>query len=243
MEENVKRIAMWSGPRNISTALMRSFENRSDTQVIDEPFYAHYLKQTGLEHPGRDAVLKSQTTNASVVAKRLLAPLEPGKTVFYQKHMSHHLLLGMDQKWLEPLTHAFLIRDPVSMLASYVKTREQVTLADLGLPQQMALFDYIADKQGTAPPVVDSTDILKNPKEKLVLLCSALGIAFDEAMLAWPAGPRDTDGVWAPWWYKNVEASTGFAPYRYKEPVLEDHLFEIADLAQPFYDKLARYRL
>jgi len=243
MTETAKRIAMWSGPRNISTAMMRAFENRADTQVIDEPYYAHYLVQTGLDHPGRETVLAAQTCDEQEVKASLLAPLQPGKSIFYQKHMSHHLMIGMDQSWLQHVSNAFLIREPIATLASYVKTREEVTLADLGIPQQLALFDFVADKKGTAPPVLDSKDVLKNPKGKLKLLCAALDIPFDEAMLNWPVGKRDTDGAWAPWWYADVEASNGFAPYKYKEPALESHLLEIAELAQPFYEKLARYRL
>jgi hypothetical protein len=223
--------------------MMRSFENRADTQVVDEPFYAFYLKETGLDHPGRDAVLAGQSTDAAEVAADLTAPLNEGCTVFYQKHMSHHMLPGMDQSWMDTVTHAFLIRDPRAMLASYVKSREEVTLADLGLPQQAALFDQVADKLGKAPPVVESADVLKDPRGKLGVLCAALNIPFDEAMLGWPAGKRSSDGVWAPWWYKNVEASTGFAPYVHKDPILEDRLKPIAEEAMPFYEKLSRYSL
>lgn len=243
MADGVTRIAMWSGPRNISTAMMRAFENRPDTHVIDEPFYAHYLKETGLDHPGRETVLAGQENDAYLVAQNLLAPMAAGISVFYQKHMSHHLLLGMDQSWLKHMVHAFLIRDPQLMLASYVKTREEVTLTDLGLPQQLALFDQIADETGAPPPVLDAKDVLKDPEGKLTILCDALGIAFDEAMLSWPAGKRETDGVWAPWWYESVEASTGFERYRYREPELDDRLLEIAELAQPYYEKLARFKL
>lgn len=243
MADNIKRIAMWSGPRNISTAMMRSFENRADTQVIDEPFYAHYLQETGLDHPGREAVLEGQSKDVKHVIDTLLAPLEEGCTIFYQKHMSHHMLVGMDQRWMAKLSHAFLIRDPRAMLASYVKSREEVTLTDLGLPQQLALFDQMADKLGKAPPVIESADVLKDPKGKLVQLCAELEIPFDDAMLSWPAGPRDTDGIWAPWWYKNVEASTGFAPYTHKQFKLESRLKSIADLAMPYYEKLSRYCL
>jgi hypothetical protein len=243
MTDDVTRIAMWSGPRNISTAMMRSFENRSDTQVIDEPFYAHYLFETGIEHPGRDAVLAGQSTDDKHVAETLLAPLQNGKKIFYQKHMSHHQLMGMDQGWMDRVTHAFLIRDPRATLASYVKAREEVSLSDLGLPQQLALFDQMADRLGEAPPVIDSADLRKDPETKLTALCDALDIPFDTAMLSWPAGKRDTDGVWAPWWYNEVEASTGFKPYKYKKPDIADHLESIADLAVPYYEKLSRYCL
>ncbi|TNE63502.1 MAG: HAD family hydrolase [Alphaproteobacteria bacterium] len=242
--DGVTRIAMWSGPRNISTAMMRSFENRADTVVVDEPFYACYLKATGIDHPGRDLVLASQPTDWRLVADSLHAPLDGGKTVFYQKHMSHHLLPDMGRDWMAGLSHAFLIRHPARMLASYVRTRAEVSLADLGLVELSELFDREADRLGKAPPVVDSAAVLEDPETMLTRLCAALEIPFDAAMLAWPAGKRDSDGVWAPWWYKSVEASTGFAaPGPTGMPVLDAKLQRIADAAMPHYEKLARHAL
>ncbi|MCJ9428161.1 HAD family hydrolase [Kordiimonas marina] len=242
--DGVTRIAMWSGPRNISTAMMRSFENRPDTVVVDEPFYATFLKETGIDHPGRDAVLASQSTDWRTVADQLTGPVPAGKSVFYQKHMSHHMLPGMGRDWMAGLTHAFLIREPARMLASYVKTREEVTLEDLGLPQLSDLFGWVSDRLGSAPPVVDSRAVLEDPEGQLSALCAALGIPFDPAMLSWPAGKRDSDGVWAPWWYESVERSTGFmAPPEGPAPTLDARLQRIADAAQPYYDDLAQYRL
>ncbi|MDF1798143.1 MAG: HAD family hydrolase [Planctomycetota bacterium] len=237
------RIAMWSGPRNISTAMMRSFENRPDTVVVDEPLYAHYLKATGLEHPVAELVMDSQPTDWREVTAQLLAPLPEGATIFYQKHMSHHLLENIEREWMRGLTHAFLIRDPRAMLASYTQKREEVTLEDLGLPQQVALYDWLEAELGTAAPIVDSRDVLLAPEAMLRALCPLLGIEFTGAMLAWPAGRRDSDGVWASWWYNAVMRSTGFQPYKPKDIQLDDELEAIATAAQPLYDYLFERRL
>ena len=231
------RIAMWSGPRNLSTALMRSFENRADCSVVDEPLYAAYLAATGLDHPGRDDVIASQPTDAAEVARELTGgPV--ATAVQYQKHMTHHLLPDFDRSALAPLSHAFLVRDPERVLTSYAKVRDEPTLEDLGLPQQAELFERYGG------PVVDAVDVLRDPRSTLGLLCDALGIGFDDAMLSWPAGPRDTDGVWAPHWYAGVEASTGFAPHSpgSGDP-LPDRLAPLLDRCRPYYDALAPYRL
>jgi hypothetical protein len=228
---------MWSGPRNLSTALMRSFENRADCSVVDEPLYAAYLATTGLDHPGRDDVIASQPVDPQVVVRELTAgPL--ATSVQYQKHMTHHLLPTVDRAALGALTHAFLVRDPERVLTSYAKVRDEPTLEDLGLPQQLELFETYGG------PVVDAADVLRDPRGTLGLLCSSLGIPFDEAMLAWPAGPRDTDGVWAPHWYAGVEASTGFAPYSpgSGDP-LPERLAPLLERCRPYYDALAPYRL
>jgi len=238
MSNSPTRIAMWSGPRNISTAMMRTFENRADCVVVDEPLYAHYLVQTGLEHPVTDLVIESQPNDWRDVAKDLLAPLPDGATVFYQKHMAHHLLPNIERDWMRELTHAFLIRDPRAMLASYREKREEVTLEDLGLPQQVALHAWLEAETGVAPPVVDSRDVLEDPRGKLGMLCEHFGIPFDEAMLSWPAGRRDSDGVWASWWYNAVMRSTGFQPYKPKDIELDDELEAIAKQAMPLYDQL-----
>ncbi len=228
---------MWSGPRNLSTAMMRSFGNRPDCTVVDEPLYAYYLAETGLDHPGRDEVIASQPADWRVVCRELTeGPVET--LLQYQKHMTHHLLPGIDRAALAGLHHAFLIRDPERVLTSYAKVREEPTLEDLGLPQQVELFERYGG------PVVDAADVLRDPRGILVLLCDALGIAFDDAMLSWPAGPRATDGVWAPHWYAGVEASTGFAPYSpgSGDP-LPDHLYPLLERCRPYYDALAAYRL
>lgn len=239
------RIAMWSGPRNISTAMMRSFENRADTAVVDEPFYAAYLAATGLDHPMRDEVLASQSTDWSQVIADLTGQAPDGAAVFYQKHMTHHMLPGVDLSWIAQCRNAFLIRDPARVLASYSAKRGEVTLADIGVERQGELFEREADRLGHAPPVIEGRDILIDPPRALTALCAALGIAFDPAMLAWPAGRRDTDGVWAPAWYDAVERSTGFGPPpdEAAPPALSDELQRIADAARPSYERLAAFRI
>ena len=244
MAEQPIRIAMWSGPRNISTAMMRAFENRPDTAVVDEPFYAAFLAGTGLDHPMREEVLASQPTDWAEVARAMTGPVPDGRPVFYQKHMTHHMLPGFGLDWTAACTNAFLIRDPERVLASYVKKRDRPTLADIGVERQAELFECESDRLGRAPPVVEGVDVLADPRGALGRLCGALGIPFSEAMLAWPAGRRDSDGVWAPAWYDAVERSTGFEPPRETErPVLDAELQEIADRARPYYERLAAFAL
>jgi hypothetical protein len=236
------RIAMWSGPRNISTAMMRSFENRADCAVIDEPFYAAYLAETGLDHPMRDEVLASQPQHWREVA-RALTEDEPA-AVYYQKHMTHHMLPGFGLDWLAQCRSAFLIRDPAAVLASYVRKRTDVALEDIGVVRQRELFDREADRLGRAPPVVEGADVLAEPARMLGRLCEALDIPYRDEMLRWPAGRRDSDGVWAPAWYEAVERSTAFeAPAAAPAPPLTDDLRKIADQARPHYEALARWKL
>ncbi len=201
---------MWSGPRNISTAMMRAWENRPDTAVIDEPFYAHYLAQTGLDHPGREEVIAAYPTDWRQIVDQITGPVPGGRPIFYQKHMPHHMLPGMDGAWLDQVANVFLIRDPRSVIASYVRKRQTITLEDTGLPQQWALFETVRRRTGSTPPVIDAADVLADPAGALNWLCSLLGVEFDQRMLNWPAGPRPTDGVWAKYWYHAVERSTGF---------------------------------
>jgi hypothetical protein len=238
------RIAMWSGPRNISTAMMRSFEARGDTAVTDEPFYAAYLHRTGIDHPLRDEVIASQSTDSREVAAALVGPVPGGKPIWYQKHMTLHLLEGFEQDWMSQVLNAFLIRDPPAVLASYAAKRTHVTLADLGFIQQRRLFEREAERLGAPPPVVDAADILANPARTLERLCRALDIAYTASMLGWQRGPRPTDGVWAPAWYQSVERSTGFEPRGVESAVLlPPPLQRLADEAQPHYEALKAYCL
>lgn len=239
------RIAMWSGPRNISTAMMRSFENRSDTVVVDEPFYAAFLAETGADHPMRDEVLASQPTRWRDVANALSGPTPTGAAVWYQKHMTHHMLPDFGLDWANGCRNAFLIRAPEAVLASYTLKRENVTLADIGVERQRELFERECDRIGAAPPVIDSADVLADPRATLIKLCVSLGIQFSDRMLSWPAGKRDSDGVWAPAWYDTVERSTEFAPPRAPAEIknVGDNLRRIADAARPHYERLAAFRL
>jgi hypothetical protein len=248
MNTQAIRIAMWSGPRNISTAMMRSFGARPDTAVIDEPFYAVYLAKTGLNHPMRDEVLASQSQEWREVVRQLLGPVPDGKQVFYQKHMTHHMLPEIGRDWVAQVRNAFLIRDPAAVLASYIQKRGEATLADIGILQQRELFEYEADRLGRAPPVVDSADVTANPQRVLSKLCAALGLEYTNAMLSWPAGRRSTDGVWAPAWYSAVEQSTGFGPPSSRTNIslpvsLPKDLQLIADEARPHYERLSTFRL
>jgi hypothetical protein len=209
------RIAMWSGPRNISTALLRSWGNRPDTFVSDEPLYGHYLAATGLPHPGRDAIVAAMETDWRVVSRELAGPVPGGKAIWYQKHMAHHLLPGVGRAWLAGFRQAFLIRDPRAMLVSLDRVTPNPLVEDTGLPQQLELFRAVRAEAGPGapdPPVIDSRDVRAAPEAMLRALCAALEVEFTERMLRWPAGRRATDGVWAPHWYASVEASTGFAP-------------------------------
>jgi hypothetical protein len=245
MDSPTIRIAMWSGPRNISTAMMRSFENRDDTAVVDEPFYAASLAATGADHPMRAEVLASQPQDPHSVVASLLGPVPGGRSVFYQKHMTHHMQPGFPVDWTADVVNAFLIRDPVAVLASYTQKWDEVSLEAIGLPRQVELFEREAERLGHAPPVIAAADVLKDPRATLSALCAACGIPFKEAMLAWPAGKRDSDGVWAPAWYDAVERSTGFGPPK-PEPSLDglrDDLRPIAEIAQPLYDRLAKHAL
>lgn len=240
---NPLRIAMWSGPRNISTAMMRAWENREDCAVSDEPLYAAYLATTGIDHPGRDEVIAAGETDWRRVADALLGPVPGGKAVWYQKHMNHHLLADMDTDWVLGLRNVLLIRDPVEVVASYIKSRATVTPDDIGLPQQGRLFDLLCDALGEAPIVIDAGDFLRAPEAHLRALCGRLGIAFTPRMLSWPAGPRDSDGVWAPYWYDAVWRSIGFEPWRPREDTLTGEALAAADICRPIYERLRGYRM
>jgi hypothetical protein len=187
------RIAMWSGPRNISTAMMRSWGNRPDTFVCDEPLYAHYLRNTDVEHPGRDEVIASQENDWRKVVAWLTGPAPQGRAIFYQKHMTHHLLPEIDRNWLGAVTNCFLIRDPREMITSLLKFLPSPNLRDTGLPQQVEIFDWVRRHTGSVPPVVDSKDVLLQPRRMLGLLCEAIGVAFTEAMLSWLVRRRRKD--------------------------------------------------
>lgn len=234
---------MWSGPRNISTAMMRAFGNRADTVVCDEPLYAYYLSATGLEHPLAKEIIAHGDTDWRKVAGRLTGDVPAGRTVFYQKHMTHHLLPEIDRGWLAQLKNCFLIRDPREVIASYLVKNGEPTAEDVGFPQQVAIFDWVRRHTGSVPPVLDARDVLENPRRVLGLLCDALGLEFTDAMLAWPAGFRETDGVWAPHWYTEVIHSTGFQPYRPKTVEVPERLRSVLETCTACYEQMRPHRL
>jgi len=242
------RVAMWSGPRNISTAMMRAWGNRSDTSVVDEPFYAFYLNATGKKHPGADKVIAVGETDWRKVVAQLTGPIPESRHkgpshVFYQKQMTHHLLPEVDREWLGAVTNCFLIRDPREVIASYLKKREDPALEDLGFVQQAEIFDFVRERTNTIPPIVDAKDVLENPERILRLLCEAVGIEFNESMLSWPPGLRETDGIWANYWYGEVARSTSFQPYKRKEGIVPDRLHELYEQCWEYYERLYECRL
>jgi hypothetical protein len=234
-------LAMWSGPRNISTAMMYSFGNRADCVAWDEPFYAYSLVNHGNDHPMRDEIIAANESDWAKLVARCTSEQE--KSLFYQKHMTHHMLEGRDRSWILKLTNAFLIRDPARVLASYTRKWAEVDLRAIGFVEQAEIFDMVAQKLGHAPPVIDADDVLADPRQVLGKLCEACDIAFDEAMLAWPPGPKTFDGNWAPHWYNAVWASTGFSKPEQSHATLPGPLQGIADAARPYYEKMRRFRL
>lgn len=238
------RIAMWSGPRNISTAMMRSFGARSDCAVIDEPFYAAYLFDSGQDHPMRGRVIASQPTDWRTVVRRITGPIPDQKPIWYQKHMTHHMLPHYGRFWMSDMRNCFLIRDPARMIASYaVKWDQDLTVEMMGLRAQRDIFEQAADILGAPPPVVDADDILMNPASVLAPLCDGLGISFSDEMLSWPSGRRETDGVWAEHWYGAVEASTGFKPAGPEKPVVPDHLSWLEEACRDDYQAMSAHKL
>jgi len=237
------RIGVWSGPRNISTAMMRAWGNRPDTFVIDEPFYAYYLKATGKKHPGADEIIASSETGWPNVVAQLTGPIPNARRIFFQKQMAHHLLPEVDREWLGAITNCFLIRDPGEVIASYIKKREEPALADLGFIQQAEIFDFVRTRTKSTPPIVDAKDVLENPERMLRLLCEAVGVKFSQSMLSWPAGLRETDGVWAGHWYREVAKTTSFQPYRPRQTEVPRRLREIYDRCRECYERLYEYRL
>jgi hypothetical protein len=234
-------IAMWSGPRNISTAMMRAWENRDDTVVVDEPFYAHFLHVTGLDHPMREQVIASGETDWRAVVESLVK--KPTAGIFYQKHIATHWLDHFSVEWLDELDHAFLIREPEPVVASYAVKRDSLTASDLGYAQQAALFDLVSSRSGKRPAVIDSKRFLTDPEAQLRALCRHLNVEFTDRMLSWPAGARDSDGIWGQHWYDAVNRSTGFAPPRASAPVLDAQQQRVADTCRPYYDALSRFAI
>lgn len=237
------RIAMWSGPRNISTAMMRAWGNRRDTFVVDEPFYACYLNATGKRHPGADEVIAAGETDWRKVVVHLTGPIPKDRQIFFQKHMTHHLLPEVDREWLSTVTNCFLIRNPREVIVSYVKKRDDPALEDLGFIQQAEIFDFVRSRTDAIPPIVDAKDVLENPERMLRLLCNAVGVEFSESMLSWPLGLRETDGIWAKHWYGEVAKTTSFRSYRSTDQQEPERLREIYERCRECYDRLYDWRL
>lgn len=236
-------IAMWSGPRNLSTAMMYAFAARGDCAVVDEPFYGAYLAATGIDHPMKVDVIASQPANAADVAATCLGPIPQQQRLFYQKHMTMHMIPQFDRTFMRQLTNVFLIRHPAHVIASYAKKREQPNLLDIGFAQQAQLFDQTANDLGHAPLVLDAADVRAAPRETLTRLCAALDIPFTDRMLSWPAGPKPFDGIWAPHWYNAVHKSTGFDQPEGDPPVLSAAFQKLSDAAMPFYQHLLQFKL
>ncbi|MGZ4967503.1 MAG: sulfotransferase-like domain-containing protein [Chthoniobacterales bacterium] len=238
------RIAIWSGPRNISTAMLRAWENRPDTFVVDEPFYAFYLQRTGIDHPGREEVIAQGETDWRKIANRLTSgELPNGARIFYQKQMTHHLLPDVDRGFVSGLTNCFLIRHPAEVIASYVKKREEPALQDLGFEQQAEIFDWVGAQTGKVPPVIDARDVLENPRRTLTLLCDAIGVEFSDSMLSWPPGRRATDGVWAKHWYSEVEKSNSFQKPPPRKVEVPEQFRSILECGLEIYERLHEHRL
>lgn len=233
------QIAMWSGPRNLSTALMYSFGARADCAVVDEPFYGAFLRLTELEHPMRTEILTDMETNPAKVAADLGTDQEGLR---YVKHMTQHMVAGISRDWFATSRHAFLIRHPARVVASYHVKRERPVLDDLGFTQQAEIFEQVC-ALGQTPVVVDSFDIRAAPEVTLRKLCAALGIAWDAGMLSWPKGGHASDGIWAQHWYGSVHKSTGFAAPESDLPQLEPDLQKVADAAMPHYEALAAFKI
>ncbi len=237
---NPQRICLWSGPRNVSTALMYAFAQRADSRVIDEPLYAHYLRVSGADHPGRQEVLDHMDADGQrVVREVILGPCD--RPVLFMKQMAHHLV-ELDRTFLGRTLNVLLIRDPVEMLPSLAKNIPAPTLRDTGLKMQVDLLQELRSL-GQSPPVLDAKRLLLDPRAALSALCQQLSIPFDEAMLSWPAGPRPEDGPWAKHWYQNLHRSTGFARYQPKTDPFPDRLQPLLAECQPLYAVLAGHTI
>lgn len=236
-----KIVAMWSGPRNISTAMMRAWENRSDCNVVDEPFYAHFLEHTGIDHPMGDRIMEHHETD---LAKTLaFVTKKPATGVFYQKHISTHMLDHIPLDWLASVENIFLIRDPRFMVASYTAKRNETTAEDLGYTQLPRLYEIASNNSATAPLVIDSRRFLENPEAYLRHMCERLAIDFQDKMLSWPEGTRDSDGIWHEHWYDSVKKSTGFGAPRTELPKLDEDQQALADACMPHFDALNKHAL
>lgn len=243
MSDESLNIAMWSGPRNLSTAMMYSFAQRADCEVIDEPYYAAYLNASGIKHAMYKEIIDDGEVDPTRVAESCVQQGPKQQKVFYQKHMTKHMLHGFDLDWLTNVTNVFLIREPQRVIASYHAKQENPVLSDIGVKEQLDIFERVCQETGEIPTVIDSTDILLDPKNMIAALCLKLGIDFQQNMLQWKAGPRSFDGIWAPHWYKSVWQSTGFAKPENKKIELPEHLLEVLEVANGYYRRLKSHAI
>ena len=243
MMNKKKRLSMWSGPRNISTALMRSFENRDDTAVIDEPFYSFFLKNTAIKHPIYKEVIEKYDSSWNNIADTLIGPIPNNKDIWYQKLMTHHWADNQPLDWTINTINCFLIRNPKNVILSYLKIHEEVTPELIGLPQQIHIFNYVVEQTDKIPIVISSEDLLKNPKLMLQKLCNLLDIPFSEQMLSWPVGIRDSDGIWGKYWYKNVIKTSSFTKPLEKNEKFPEKFSILLDECNVYYNQIAKYKI
>ena len=236
-------ISMWSGPRNLSTALMRSFENRLDCFVSDEPFYSSFLDKTGLKHPLRDEIIESGETNYNKIIQYITGPIPDSKKVWYQKHMAHHVLPELDMNWIKNMKNCLLIRHPSDVILSYSKKNEIKNIQQLGYLQQVDIYKMLYQETEFPPIVFDAQDLLEEPKKMLIKICENLKIKFDKRMLLWPSGSRKTDGIWGKHWYKQVEVSTGFKPYTETNRIIPSKYEVLHNECMEYYDFLYQNRV
>ena len=237
------KIAMWSGPRNVSTALMYSFNERFDCYVTDEPLYANYLEKTGIKHPDFSKIIKKNETDFSLVIKWLTGPIPEKKSIWYQKHMCHHIPPESDISWIDCFSNCFLIRNPREVILSLSKITDFVSLDATGLPQQLMILNYMIEKGEEIPPIIDSKDLLENPDLILMALCRELGIDYLPQMTSWDVGPKKCDGIWAKHWYNSAWSSSGFNEYIESDGELVGELESVNLEAQEIYQKLWERRL
>ena len=234
---------MWSGPRNLSTAMMRAFGSRPDTAIADEPFYAHFLRTTGVDHPGRDEVFAELDSDWRKVADYLTGPIPDGKSVWYQKQMTHHIVGDNNLEWIKNVVNCFLIRHPKDVILSYQKIYPEIDVRLLGCRQQAAIFEQVMQTTGEPPIVIEADDIARQPGAMLPKLCDRLGIPFTTKMLSWPEGPAPADGSWGKYWYRNVMKTTGFQPFEKKDEDVDAQHKPVYDECMETYERLRRYKL
>lgn len=235
-------IAMWSGPRNISTALMRSFENRSDCFVSDEPFYAFFLYKTGLDHPLRDKIIQLGETDYNKIVRYITGPIPHLNKIWYQKHMAHHILPDSNIDWIKKMKNCLLIRHPSDVILSYTKKNEIKNIEQLGYPQQVNIYKILSEETKSVPIIIDAKDLLVNPKGMIMQICKKLKIDIDLKMLSWPPGTRTTDGIWGSHWYKQVEASTAFKPFIETKKDIPSKYMPIYSESMNYYNFLYKRR-